>query len=119
MSYQLFKNGIPVPRAINACLCLASVAAGYAANYTVAVGNPSGTIVSSAAILTVVDPHMYSGITIDGIVWAQYRIDYSTAANPASFTPLTTITLPSTPYVYIDYSSPGVNARYYRVVKLP
>lgn len=59
----------------------------------------------------------YSGITIIGTVGCQYRIDYTTLLNPPNtvWTPLTTLTLTSSPFFYMD-PTPNQGNRFYRAV---
>ncbi len=119
LGYQWYLNSVPITGATNACLSLSNLVAGDAGTYSVAVQNASGAVLSPAATLTVIGIGAYAGVTINGTVGAQYRIDYSTPTNPAVWTTLTTLSLPSSPYVYIDLASSAINARNYRVVKQP
>ncbi len=52
-SYQWLKNGTAIPGATAATLVIASVAAGDAGSYSVALTNSLGTVTSAAATLTV------------------------------------------------------------------
>jgi uncharacterized repeat protein (TIGR01451 family) len=113
LSYQWYHNGIPVPGATGSCLNFPTLSAANEGIYWVTVSNTNGTVVSASAALTVIDLNVYAGVTINGIVGAQYEIDYSN--DLVSWTTLTTFTLPSTPYVYIDTTSGGQPHRYYRV----
>ncbi|MEY2878555.1 MAG: hypothetical protein RLZZ15_935, partial [Verrucomicrobiota bacterium] len=54
ITFQWFKDGVPVPGATSATLALASLQPGDAGAYTAAVTNPSGTTRSSVATLAVV-----------------------------------------------------------------
>ena len=64
---------------------------------------------------------LYAGLTIQGTIGCQYRIDYTTFLNPnpslTVWTTLTTITLPSSPFLYVDTTAVSGN-RFYRVVPL-
>ena len=60
---------------------------------------------------------MYAGINISGTVGDTYRIDYAADPSPASWTPLTNITLAVSPYLFIDVSSTNAVHRYYRAEK--
>ena len=53
LTYQWLKNGTAVPGAITATYTIASVVTGDAGSYTVRVTNTSGSITSTAAVLTV------------------------------------------------------------------
>jgi len=69
---------------------------------------------------TVLSVKMYAGLTITGVKDARYRIEYSpAAASPPDWQTLTTITLPSSPFLFIDENSPGANSRFYRATLLP
>lgn len=65
---------------------------------------------------------MYAGLTIMGSIGCRYRVDYTTLldANPnlTVWTMLTTVTLTSSPFLYVD-SSPASGNRFYRTVMLP
>jgi len=65
---------------------------------------------------------LYAGLTVEGSVGCRYRIDYTTFLNPnpslTVWTTLTTVTLSSSPFLYLDTSAPAVNNRFYRVVAL-
>jgi hypothetical protein len=62
---------------------------------------------------------LYAGLTINGQVGGNYRIDYLDAlASTSIWQPLTNIVLPSSPYLFIDTRS-VVQQRYYRSVLLP
>ena len=56
LAYQWRKNGANIGGATNTSLFLSNVTVASAANYSVAVSNPGGTVVSSSATLAVVCP---------------------------------------------------------------
>lgn len=60
---------------------------------------------------------MYPGLTIEGSVGCQYRIDYTT--NLVTWIPLTTVTLTSSSFLYVDTSALLSENRFYRAVLLP
>jgi uncharacterized repeat protein (TIGR03803 family) len=60
----------------------------------------------------------YAGLTLEGTVGGQYQIQYNTDLTTTNWIPLTTIMLPSSPYLYVDTNSPGVAERFYRAVGL-
>lgn len=115
LSYQWYQNGTPVPGATNSCLLLSALSPADSGSYFVAVGNANGTVDSLAATLTAIELKMYAGITINGLVGAPYRIDYANDLN-SGFVTLTNITLPTSPYIFIDYASGGLPRRFYKVV---
>lgn len=65
---------------------------------------------------------LYAGLMIEGSVGCQYQIEYTTFLNPTPsltvWIPLVTLTLPSSPFLYVDTSAPASNNRFYRVVVL-
>ena len=65
---------------------------------------------------------LYAGLTIQGSIGCQYRIDYTTFlnSNPSLtvWTPLTTLTLTSSPFLYVDTTVVS-GSRFYRAVALP
>lgn len=66
---------------------------------------------------------LYPGLTITGSVGCQYRIEYTTFLNlnptMTVWTMLTTLTLMTSPYLYMDASAPATGTRFYRAVPLP
>jgi hypothetical protein len=63
---------------------------------------------------------MYGGLIIEGVVGAQYRIDYaSSLSEPMQWTPLQTITLASSPQRWADLESLEQSMRFYRVMPAP
>ncbi len=65
---------------------------------------------------------LYAGLTIQGSIGCQYRIDYTTFLNSnpnlTVWTPLTTVTLTSSPYLFVDTTAVS-GTRFYRAVALP
>lgn len=117
LTYQWRLNSQPITGATNTTLVLTNVSAGNAGFYDVVITGPSGTTTSAAVSLGFVDLKLYAGIVITGPVGGNYRIDYTSAlADPPSWQFLANVTLPSSPYVFIDYASPGVGQRFYRAV---
>lgn len=114
--YQWHFNGAPIAGATNATFTLPDVTPGHAGNYTVAITSGAEVLLSSTATLTVTEMKLYAGLTINGAVGAQYRIDYKTSLQSSNWITLTTITLPSSPYLFIDVESGGAPGRYYRFV---
>ncbi|EDY21119.1 Pectinesterase [Chthoniobacter flavus Ellin428] len=76
MTYQWYKNNVAIGGATGVSYAIPSAGSSDAANYTVAVTNPAGTVTSAAATLTVnVPPQITSA---NGAVF--------TATRPGSFT---------------------------------
>lgn len=62
---------------------------------------------------------MFPGISVIGVEGQTYRIEASTNLAPGSvWQPLTNVTLPFSPYLWIDTSAPGLSQRFYRAVRL-
>ena len=59
---------------------------------------------------------MYAGITIVGTVGRAYRIEFANDAGGNNWTALTNLTLPSSPYLFIDLQSAGASKRFYQAV---
>src|ERR1035437_4708482 len=65
----------------------------------------------------VLEARVYAGITVTGTVSAAYTIEATTnLAVTNGWVALTNVVLPSSPWVYIDYASPGMAKRFYRTV---
>lgn len=72
---------------------------------------PSNPPPSSLTIAT------YPGVTINGTAGATYQIEYTTNLN-STWLPLTNFSLPYSPFIWVDTSSPIVGQRFYRSVQL-
>lgn len=59
---------------------------------------------------------LYPGVRFTGTVGQPYRIDYTTSLPTTNWMPLTYVTLPSSPYLFFDVSSPRSMNRFYRAV---
>ena len=84
--------------------------------YQAAVSNPAGTVNSASASLTLLNINMYAGLNIVGPLGANYNVQSIPALNASNWTTLTNVSLPSQPYIYIDYSSPTNSKQFYRAV---
>ena len=63
---------------------------------------------------------MLAGLDIYGTIGMTYRIDYLTDLNDAnSWSALTNITLPASPYFWVDVGSASQSRRFYRSVSVP
>lgn len=73
--------------------------------YSFAIGSPAGMGIG-----------LYAGLTVTGTIGAQYTIEYTTSLNdPVTWTPITSGTLATSPYLYIDTTVPA-GTRFYRAV---
>ncbi|MGC8743071.1 MAG: immunoglobulin domain-containing protein [Verrucomicrobiia bacterium] len=68
VSYQWRKNGVNIAGATNSIYTITSVKKDDAGNYSVAVSNPGGTVISQNAVLTVVEPPQGSGMVA---IWGE------------------------------------------------
>src|SRR5450756_1695534 len=63
----------------------------------------------------VLEARMYAGITVTGTVSATYAIEATTNLGVTNgWVALTNVVLTTSPWVYIDYASPGMTKRFYR-----
>ena len=63
---------------------------------------------------------MYAGITVTGTVSATYTIEATTNLGLTNgWVALTNVVLPASPWIYIDYASPGTPRRFYRATAMP
>jgi len=75
------------------------------------MASPSNSLAASLAIST------YPGITVNGTPGLTYQIQYATSLN-SNWMVLTNFSLPFSPYLWIDISSPVSGQRFYRSVQL-
>ena len=131
LSYQWQKDSTLIAWATNATLLLTNVQAGDVGSYMVTVTNSLGSTNSAAATLTVdlsalapvLSLNMYAGLTFSGVVGKTYSVqylnDFTQTNNWFDWLTLTNFTLPSSPYRFIDWGSPGCSSRFYRAVQTP
>ena len=87
---------------------LASQGGLYQSSLIASTANQTATTLGIAA---------YAGVTINGSVGQTYQIQYSTSLN-FDWTAATNITLPYSPYVWVDTSTTVTGQRFYRSVQL-
>jgi hypothetical protein len=121
LHYRWLLNGTDIPGAPDSpTLNIPNVTAEFAGQISVLVSNSYGAVTGLVATLGLVDLKMFAGVIIVAPVGSNYRIDYTPAlADPPQWTVLTNVTLPSTPYVFIDFDSPTQAKRFYRAVAAP
>jgi hypothetical protein len=125
LSYQWQFNGTNIPGETSPILNLTSLSITNAGAYRVVVSSTAGgTVTSQDAILLLLsfgDLKLYAGMTLAGTVGQRFRVDYTDAVNIATtnWLALTTVTLPFSPYLVIDPTSPSQSKRFYRAVPLP
>ena len=118
LAYQWRLNGTNIVGATNSSLTLSNITASQAGVYTVLVSNAAGTITSSAATLSLLGIKQYAGLTITGQAGGNYLIEYMNTIN-SSWATLTNITIPVSPYLFIDTDSPNHPSRFYRASLVP
>jgi hypothetical protein len=62
---------------------------------------------------------LYAGLTIEGVVNSLYRIEYKTNLEDESWIVAAAISLPQSPYLWIDEQSAAHPRRLYRAVLVP
>lgn len=121
--WQLYDtNIVDVPGHISGSttptLTITGVSASDVGHYRVFVSNASGGVYSADAPLALDTLNFFPVIALDGKLGDTYRVDYSTAVAPTTWTPLSTNKLIISPQYIIDTTSPMNNTRFYREVFL-
>jgi hypothetical protein len=118
LAYQWHKDGNPILGGTNSSFTITNVAVTNSGGYYVVVTNSFGSVTSRVAQLTVsfLQIHEYAGITILGVPGKTYQIEAAPQAG-GSWSVLTNIVLPQTPFIWIDYDSPNVATRVYRAAE--
>jgi hypothetical protein len=119
--YQWQFNGTNLVGATTATLSLANLTAADAGSYRVVITNAAGSVTSANADLIYFgDLKFYAGTILAGPVGQQFRVDYADVINvgTTNWLVLTNVTLPSSPYLVIDPSSPGQGKRFYRAYRI-
>lgn len=80
----------------------------------------AGPTMSVAASLWLLDLEMFAGLVIQAPVNSKCLIEYTNdLQQQTGWQTMATITVPSNPYIYIDYNSPASPKRFYRATPLP
>lgn len=117
VTIQWQQNGISIPGATNTSYTIPSAGIPDIGNYQAVVSSVDATNVSLSATLAVLDVQMFAGIRIFGPVGTNYSLQsVSALGNTNNWNVLTNVTLPSQPYIYMDYSSPTNRQQFYRAV---
>ena len=69
-----------------------------------------------SAQAAMLDAKLFAGFVIEGEVGRRYRIDYANQLTPTNWVTQTNITLPHSPYLYVDMTSTNSTQRFYRAV---
>ena len=121
-SYQWLFNGSAILGASAPTLTLLNTTYGQAGLYSVVVQDDFGSVTSAVAQLAFnfLRIDMYAGITIDGQVGQNYRLEYApTLGGQTNWQTLTNVTLTNTSYLFIDLDSPRSPRRFYRALLSP
>jgi hypothetical protein len=124
LSYQWQFNGTNIAGATNPTLNLSTLSSANAGAYHVVVSSTAGgAMTSHDAILQLLsfgNLKFYAGITLEGTVGQQFRVDYANVVNgTTNWLLLDYVTLPFSPYLVIDPNSPAQTKRFYRAVPMP
>ena len=115
-TYQWQFNGTNINGATGNSYTIPSTDLTNIGYYTVVIANSVSTNTSASASLTFLNLAMYAGLDIVGPIGANYNIQSIPALNGTNWTTLTNISLPTQPYIYIDYNSPTNSRQFYRAV---
>ncbi|MCL5099351.1 MAG: immunoglobulin domain-containing protein [Candidatus Omnitrophica bacterium] len=129
LTYQWFKNGVPIPGATSATLAFSGLELSDEGSYTVEVSNAVGSVTSQAAFVKVnaaevsigLTDNLCAGLIIEGVAGRVYAIQHLTnLAQTNAWITLTNLTLTNSVQVWIDVEgdtqSPGKSTRFYQVV---
>lgn len=119
LSYQWQFENQNLAGATNTSLALNNLTAEQAGAYVVVVTSPVGSVRSAEAIVSLLGLHMYAGLTLAGEAGETYKIEFQTSLTNETWITLTNLNLPTSPYLFIDLSSPGASQRFYRATLVP
>jgi large repetitive protein len=122
LAYQWRLNGNSIFGANSSTFVVVHGTVTNAGNYDVVISNPYGSITSGVVAASFFgDLKFYAGTTLAGIVGANYRVEYADVIGGVTnaWQTLTTLTLPYSPYLVIDPTSPLRNQRFYRAWPVP
>jgi len=115
--WQFSSNGVSyadISGATGASYSLGSSSVTNIGYYRVVAANSVGTNNTVGASLTFLNLNLYAGLNILGPIGANYAIQSTPNLGTSNWTTLTNVSLPTQPYVYIDYSSPTNVKQFYR-----
>lgn len=115
-SYQWQFSGANIPGATRSSYTIPSPGLSNIGYYTVRAGNSVTTNSSVSVSLTFLKLNTYAGLNILGPLGANYSIQSIPALGGTTWTVLTNISLPTQPYIYIDYSSATNALRFYQAL---
>lgn len=122
-TYQWIRDTDELPNGTEATLELTDVNATASGTYRVRVHNAGGDAFSKSVVVTVLDPEVevahYAGLTLNGAVGGQYKIEAASALLPDRWAPIAELTLTNASQLWFDLES-GTNPvpRYYRAIRI-
>ncbi|MBN9690772.1 MAG: immunoglobulin domain-containing protein [Verrucomicrobia bacterium] len=123
LSFQWEKNSVPLEGKTAATLVIEKANGFDAGKYRVVVTNSAGKVISTPAVVTVLDPKLVpyalASLSIYGEVGATYVIEAKPAVGDANWEAIATRTLTNSPEWYVDFSSATNVMRIYRSVRVP
>jgi len=84
--------------------------------YRLIAANSQGTNYSSVATLGFIKLNMLASVYLTGAIGSNYRIDAASQLAPTNWVTVTNLTIPSQPYIYVDYTSVTNKMQFYRAV---
>ena len=114
-TYQWYFDGAAIGSATNATFTLTNFSAANVGSYYVAITNTSGGTVSQPFTVSSVDIHLLASVYVNGPLGSNYLIQATTNLS-SGWTTLTNLSLPTQPYIYVDYTSVTNQQRFYRAV---
>ncbi len=124
ISFQWQRNGTNLVGATNTVLTITNIQPADAGLYSVVIHNSFGTATSDSAELAVASSslriQLFAGLTIEGFSGRTYRIEFApNLVQTNVWSPLITLVLPTSPYLWVDTQVPATSNRFYRAVLLP
>lgn len=127
-TYQWLRGTNVIAGATGATLTLYNLTLDQAGTqYSVIVTGPDGSVTSTPATVkvnpanpVVTNPNLYFGMVLQGTPGGTYRIEARPAFNTnAPFTTVTNLVLPSSPYLWLDTTTPATGAQKFYRLALP
>ena len=123
ITYQWYFNQTnAIPGATNRFLALNNAQPEQTGSYTLVASNSAGSTTSVPAVVSVapvLGVNLVPAITMYGGIGTTYRLEYINVVGPTNgWTPLTNITITTSPQIYFDMSALGQPARFWRLTQV-